>query len=223
MTYTEAALDLLAGVGHMNGTERAAVLAVAAYRHTTGDPMPVVKLAAVLGVTPATIRRRDTRSAIGTAVDPRLPGPGTRGRCHPGPGAAGPGTGGDSMTATRRALVALVMLVAIGCAPVPDTTPGPDAPTPATTPAPDGTLADPEGSFLTAARAVAPTLAVVPDSDLLDAAYAVCDALDTGLGVGPVAATAQSNGLDDAAAGAIIGGVYFLCPEHAAVVDAWAG
>jgi hypothetical protein len=72
--------------------------------------------------------------------------------------------------------------------------------------------------FLTAARAVAPSLEMVPDGDLIRLGMSVCEAFDAGLTTGQVGAAMTTPGaLNGTQAGAVVGaatGPAGLCPEH---------
>jgi hypothetical protein len=95
---------------------------------------------------------------------------------------------------------------------------GPKLPPPSPTAGAEATpgLSDAD-LFLTAARAVAPDLAVVDDSTLTNLGESVCNAFDAGATSGMVAKTMLGSGMDATAAGAVVGAATStLCPEHKA-------
>jgi len=69
--------------------------------------------------------------------------------------------------------------------------------------------------YLAAARAVAPTLETVADTDLRGLGQSVCGAFDAGVSTGEVGATMIESGLTATESGAVVGAATStLCPEH---------
>jgi Protein of unknown function (DUF732) len=79
-----------------------------------------------------------------------------------------------------------------------------------------------EQSFLDLARQQEPSLEDVADGALIDAGWAVCDALDSGIGFNEIVATSTNAGASAAQAGTIMGSaVYNFCPAHLAAAERW--
>ncbi|UTN93045.1 hypothetical protein SEA_MARKY_42 [Streptomyces phage Marky] len=113
---------------------------------------------------------------------------------------------------------AALCAVLTACEPESDREPSPE-PGPAVTQSQDAAPGLSETDlFLAAARAVAPTLAAVPDTDLTDLGQSVCAAFDRGASTGEVAAAMIGpDALTGTEAGAVVGsatGDGGLCPEH---------
>jgi len=101
------------------------------------------------------------------------------------------------------------------CGPDDGTEPSPSpAPAPSAAQSSETALSDSD-LFLAAARAVAPDLQAVPDSDLIDLGQSVCGAFDAGADTATIGVTMITSGLDATASGAVVGAATStLCPEH---------
>jgi hypothetical protein len=105
-----------------------------------------------------------------------------------------------------------------GCKDGGGTEPGPESGPAVSTPQAAETDLSGSDVYLSAARAVAPTLEMVPDADLRDLGQSVCAAFDRGASTGEVAAAMIGDDrLTATEAGAVVGsatGDAGLCPEH---------
>lgn len=124
------------------------------------------------------------------------------------------------MTKTKIALLLAVVLFAAGCsASGVDTHDGDDGDHPEQAPQ---TTDDPEQAMLDRMDEVSPRVGGISDDVLISAAEQACQGFDAGLTPDLVFQYAFDEGLDNEAAGVIIGGgVHYLCPEYAPAFDAW--
>ncbi|AWY07524.1 hypothetical protein SEA_LAZERLEMON_41 [Streptomyces phage LazerLemon] len=116
------------------------------------------------------------------------------------------------------ALLAAALCAALtGCEPGDGTEPSPEPGPAVSAPQSTGTALPETDLYLAAARAVAPGLETVPDSDLIELGQSVCAAFDAGATTAEIGVTMISSGLDATASGAVVGsatGASGLCPEH---------